>query len=118
MTVPAVAAIGVLLFSFVMVAQFATWIYAGGALRASVQAAARAAAPIDADFGSCAAAFTRTRDQLLGGEVGRSVGPVSCEASDTTVTATVDARFESWFPVMPGWETTVTAVAVREVDPR
>lgn len=116
-TLPAVASIGVLLLCFVIVAQFAVWIYAKGALRAAAQAAARSAAPIDAPPGSCEDAFERSRQQLLGGQIGTGVGSVRCVIGDTFVTVDVDASFAGWLPITADWDTTVTAVAVRELEP-
>ncbi len=107
-----------MLLCFVVVAQLATWQYAHGALRAAVQSAARQSAVFDAPAGACERAFEATRSQLLGGEIGRGVGAVRCGAEPDVVTVSVDASFESWLPIIAGWDTTVSAVAVREVDPQ
>lgn len=117
LTVPAVASLGILLLCFVIVCQFVVWIYAKGALQASAQAAVRGAAPLDAPAGSCEQAFHLVRTELLGGELGDRVGPVRCDVGEVFVTLEVEASFSSWLPVTPDWETTVSAVAVREVEP-
>lgn len=116
-TLPAVASLAILVLVFVVVTQFAVWIYAKGALRSAVQTAARTASPIDAPAGSCELAFEHTRAQLLGGELGRGIRPVRCELGAELVTVEVVAHFDSWLPVTPGWDTTVVAVAVREREP-
>ena len=116
-TLPAVAGIGVLLLRFVMVGQFAVWIYAKGVLRSAVQSAAREGAPIEAPPGSCDHAFELARRQLLGGELGRGVGDVRCHEGERIITVEVDAHFSSWLPFTPDWDTSVSAVAVREVAP-
>ncbi len=116
-TIPAVSGIGILLLCFVIVCQFAVWIYARGALQAAAQAAVRSAAPLDSSAGSCEQAFELARSQLLGGDLGRNVGGVHCELGDVFVTLDVDATFASWLPVTPDWQTTVSAIAVREVEP-
>lgn len=116
-TLTGIASIGVLLLAFVFVAQFTTWIYGRGALRAAAQDGVRQAAPLDSPAGTCEAAFDRVRSQLLSGFLGDDVDDVRCSVGSDFVSVEVTARFESWLPVAPGWETTVQAVAVREVDP-
>lgn len=117
-TLSGVVSIGVLLLAFVLVAQFAAWIYGSGALRAAAQDGARQAAPLDAPAGACEAAFEQVRSQLLRGALGDGVDAVRCTIDLDLVSVEVTAQFESWLPVTPDWETTVRAVAVREVEPR
>ncbi len=116
-TLPAVAGIGILLVAFVLVAQFALWLYARGALRASVQAGARAASVLDAAPGSCEQAFERVRVQLLGGSLGAGVGRARCVVGPELVVVEVDARFDPLLAITPGWDTTVRTVVVRERGP-
>ncbi|MEZ5230252.1 MAG: hypothetical protein R2710_27385 [Acidimicrobiales bacterium] len=114
---PAVISIAILLLAFVLATQFAVWLYAKGALRSAVQSAARAAAPLDAPVEACGRAFELARSSLLDGDVGAGVGGVRCDRGPTLVTVEVDAHFDAWLPITPGWHTTVRAVAVREVEP-
>lgn len=116
-TLSGVLSIGILLVVFVLVAQFSAWIYGRGALRAAAQDGARHAAPLDAPAGTCEAAFERVRSELLRGALGDGVGEVRCTIGPDVVLVEVSARFESWLPITPGWNTTVRAIAVREAEP-
>jgi hypothetical protein len=104
---------GALLF-FTLLAQFATWQYARGAVRAAAQEAARAAAPPDAPAHVCVDRFDQVRSGLLGGRLGDGVGPVGCEVDGAVVRVRAEVRFQRWLPISPDWAFTVTAVAVKE----
>ncbi len=116
-TLPAVASLGLVLVAFVVVAQFASWQYARGALRAAAQEAAADAAVLASEPGRCEATFDAVRADLLGGSLGAGVGPVRCDVGADIVVVEVDARFDSWLPFVPDGATSVRAVAVREQDP-
>ncbi len=117
LTVPAVFGVGVLLFVFVVVAQFVAWQYTRGAVRAAAQEAARAAAPLEAPVGVCADRFVAVRDQVLGGSLGSGVGAPRCLVGPDRVVVEVDVRFEAWLPLLADSSATLVVVAVREVEP-
>lgn len=112
--VATLAAFGVALVFFTLLAQFAVWQYGRGAVRAAAQEAARAAAPLGAGPEACSARFDQVRHGLLGGGLGKGVGPVRCSAGGPVVEVSVDVVFHRWLPISPDWSFTVTAVVVKE----
>ena len=108
------AAFGVALVFFTLLAQFAVWQYGRGAVRAAAQEAARAAAPLGAGPEACSARFDQVRRGLLGGGLGDGVGPVRCSVGGPVVEVSVDVAFRRWLPISPDWSFTVTAVVVKE----
>jgi hypothetical protein len=112
-----VAAIGMLLVFVTLIVQFAMWQYGRGVLRSATLEAARAGAPMGSAVGACERRFESVRSTLLAGRLGDQTGAVRCVLTDEVVTVEVDARFERWLPISPGWDFTVQAVAVREQGP-
>jgi hypothetical protein len=109
-----VAAFGIALYVFTLLAQFAVWQYGRGAVRSAAQEAARAGALLGADAADCRQRFDEVRRGLLGGAMGEGVGPVACRFEDGAVVVRVEVRFTRWVPVSPDWSFQVTAVAVSE----
>ncbi len=113
-----VAAMGMFLVMLTILVQFAAWQYGRGVLRSAALEGARAGSAFGVPAGLCERRFDEIRGDLLGGSMGDGVGPATCAVADDRVTVSVDARFEAWLPVMPGWSFTVTAVSTREVAPQ
>lgn len=116
-TITTLVAFGLFLTFFVTFAQFSVWLYARGTVRSAALEAARAASPLDAVAGSCERRFDDVRSGLLGGTVGDQVGSPRCEIGPELVVVSADVDFEPWLPISPGWSFTVTATAVRELEP-
>lgn len=112
-----VAAMGMFLVILTLFVQFAVWQYGRGVLRSAALEAARAQAGLDASAGACERRFGEVRSELLGGDLGEQVSEVRCQLDADRVVVSVDADFEAWLPISPDWSFTVTAIAVREVDP-
>ncbi len=108
---------GMFLIILTLFVQFAVWQYGRGVLRSAALEAARAEAVTDANGSACQARFAEVRGELLGGDLGEQVSEVRCEIGDDRVVVSVDADFKAWLPVSPDWSFTVTAIAVREVEP-
>ncbi|MET0895634.1 MAG: hypothetical protein ABWY80_07270 [Acidimicrobiia bacterium] len=100
---------------FVMLVNVVVDLYARGAVRAAIDEAARAGAPIDASASECAA---RARDVLLHlvGRRIRSGVSITCNERDDAMTARADVRLPSWLGVIPDWSFTLTGSAVKERD--
>ncbi len=112
--VPAyLVAVGISLLFFVLLVQFVVWQYGRGAVRAALDEAARAGAPVDADAGDCERRAAAVLDDLLGGALGREVR-VSCRETPTQVLVSADVVFRSWLPPSPDWSFRLTASARKE----
>jgi hypothetical protein len=116
-TIQYVAATGLSLLVFVALANIVVDLYARGAVRAAVDEAARAGAPIDTSIGACEQRAHDVLDHLLGGRLGTGVH-VECSEGADMVRARADVVLPSWFPaVIPDWAFTITGSAVREREP-
>jgi hypothetical protein len=116
-TITTLVAFGLFLTFFTLFAQFAVWQYGRGAVRSAALEAARAAAPMEAVPGACERRFDDVTNGLLGGPLGDQVSPPVCDVGTDLVVVSADVRFEPWLPISPEWSFTVTATAVREVEP-
>ncbi len=108
---------GMFLVVLTLFVQFAVWQYGRAVLRSSALEAARAQAAFETSDGICMSRFNEVRRELLGGDLGNQVSEVRCSLFEDRVVVSVDATFERWLPISPDWSFTVTAVAVREVEP-
>jgi hypothetical protein len=116
-TVQFVAATALSLVVFVMLANFIVDVYARGAIRAAVDEAARAGAPVDASLADCERRANDALDHLLGGGM-RSGVRVDCADGAGTVRARAHAVLRGWLPgVVPDWTFALTGTAVKERDP-
>lgn len=116
-TVQFVAATALSLVVFVMLANFVVDLYARGAIRAAVDEAARAGAPIDASVSDCERRAANALDDLLGGAMRAGVS-VDCEADWGTIRANADVVLRGWIPgVTPDWSFTLVGTAIKERDP-
>jgi hypothetical protein len=116
-TIQYVAATGLSLLVFVALANFVVDLYARGAVRAAVDEAARAGAPIDTALDACERRARDVLDHLLGGQL-RSGVQVECSDGSDTVRAHAEVVLPSWFPaVVPDWNFSITGSAVKEHEP-
>jgi hypothetical protein len=115
-TIQFVAAAGIGLVTFVVLANFVVFVYARGVVRAAVDEGARRGGRLGATPTECEARAHDVVDDLLGGRIGDGVS-VSCRASDDTVVAVGRVRLQGWLPVVPDWEFTLEGRSVRERAP-
>ena len=116
-TIQYVAATGLSLVVFVALANVVVDLYARGAVRAAVDEAARAGAPIDTSIDACEQRARDVLDHLLGGQMRAGV-QVECSDGVDTVRAHADVVLPSWFPaVIPDWTFSITGSAVKEREP-
>jgi hypothetical protein len=113
-TVQYVVATACSLLVFVLLVNLVVDLYARGAVRAAVDEAARAGAPIDASSGNCAARARDVLEHLVGRRL-RSGIDVECAEAAGAVTARADVRLPSWLG-LPDWAFTLTGSAVKERD--
>lgn len=109
--------------SLVLLAMFANIIvaqYGRGVVRSAldegVRAGARVTAGAELARTTCEATANEARDDLLGGPMGSGV-VIACAVAGDRVTARADAEFAAWFPAVPSWRFSETAVALREELP-
>jgi hypothetical protein len=116
-TIQYVAATGLSLVIFVILANVVVDLYARGAVRAAVDEAARAGAPIDTSIDACERRASDVLDHLLGGQMRAGV-QVECTDGVDTVRAHAHVVLPSWFPaVIPDWTFSITGSAVKEREP-
>ncbi len=103
------------LFANVIVVQ-----YGQGVVRTALDEGVRAGARVTTSAASaeaaCEVTAERTRRDLLGGRLGDGVS-FDCTPAGAEMRASAAAVFPSWFPAVPDWSFTATAVAVQEVAP-
>lgn len=116
-TIQYVAATGLSLLVFVVLANAVVDFYARGVVRAAVDEAVRAAAPVDASLDACRRRAADVLDDLLGGRM-RSAVRIDCFDGPGRVHARADVVFPSWLPAgVPNWSFSITGTAVKERDP-
>lgn len=115
-TLQFVAAAGLGLVTFVVLANFVVFVYARGVVRAAVDEGARRGGRLGASPADCEARADDLVDDLLGGRIGDGVS-VSCTTSDDTVIAVGRVRMQGWLPVVPDWTFTLEGRSVRERAP-
>lgn len=116
-TIQYVAATGLSLLVFVTLANVVVDLYARGAVRAAVDEAARAAAPIDVSIDACERRARDVLDHLLGGQMRTGV-QVECSDAGDSVRARADVVLPSWLPAaVPDWTFSITGSAVKEREP-
>jgi hypothetical protein len=116
-TVQYVAATGLSLLAFVALANLVVDLYARGAVRAAVDEAARAAAPVDVALDVCDRRAREVLAHLLGGRMSSGVR-VECSESAGSVRARAEVVLPSWLPaVVPEWSFSLVGSAVKEREP-
>ena len=113
-TVQYVLTAGLSLLLFVAFANLIVFQYGRGVVRAALDEGVRASAPLGAVSGDCQDRVDSFLDDLLGGEMGRGV-EFECDLEGGLVVANAFVRFEGW--VIPDWEFTISASAVKESLP-
>lgn len=109
-----VLAAGLSLVVFSAFVNLVVFQYGRGVVRAALDEGVRASAAVGSSIGDCQARADSVISDLLGGDLGRGIELV-CEQEDGFVTASADVRFEGW--VIPDWDFTLSARAVREAVP-
>lgn len=120
LTVQYVVVVALSLLLFTLLANLVVLQYGRGALRATLDEAARAGSRVTASPAEAVATCRRVAAQAagayLGGTIGREV-VFDCAAVDDRVVATARAAFRGWLPGTPDWVVTDRASASREVGP-
>ncbi|MGH9025652.1 MAG: hypothetical protein ACRDWD_05965 [Acidimicrobiia bacterium] len=115
-TIQFVAAAGLALVVFVLLANFVVFVYARGVVRAAVDEGARRGGRLGASTAECEARAQDIVDDLLGGRMGDDV-TVSCSTSAGIVVARGRARLHGWLPAVPDWTFTLEGRSVQERAP-
>lgn len=115
-TIQFVAAAGLALVTFVVLANLVVFVYARGVVRAAVDEGARRGGRLGASPADCEARAADVVADLLGGRIGDDVS-VSCSASDDAAVAVGHVRLKGWLPVVPDWTFTLEGRSVRERAP-
>lgn len=114
-----VAATGLSLIVFVMMANFIVFLYARGVVRAAVDEGARAGGRFGASTAECEARAGDVLGDLLGGGLGAGVR-VGCadDGADDVMRARAEVVLRGWIPgVIPDWSFSLEAQSVRERMP-
>ncbi|MDF1597370.1 MAG: hypothetical protein P1T08_14930 [Acidimicrobiia bacterium] len=109
-----VLAAGLSLLLFVTFANLIVFQYGRGVVRAALDEGVRAGAPLGASPDDCQDRIDSFVGDLLGGEMGRGV-ETGCGLDGNLVVANARVQFEGW--VVPDWEFSLTATAVKETLP-
>lgn len=109
-----VLAAGLSLVLFVAFANLIVFQYGRGVVRAALDEGVRAGAPLGAMPADCQEQIDSFVGDLLGGEMGRGV-ETECGLVGDLVVADARVRFEGW--VIPDWEFSISATAVKESLP-
>jgi hypothetical protein len=118
-TVEYLAAVALSLLFLVLIINFLVVQYARGVLRAAVDEGVRDASRyFEGEDTVAVAARCEQRGQevlrnLLGGQMGRGLS-IRCTVNETTVAASIDARFKAWLPGLPEWNASTDGHAARE----
>ncbi|TMK63216.1 MAG: hypothetical protein E6G60_08445 [Actinobacteria bacterium] len=116
-TVQYVAAAGLALIVFVMLANFVVFLYARGAVRAALDEGARAGSRADASAAACESRARAVLHDLLGGALGAGVR-VSCIDFFNVMTSRADVTLRGWLPgIVPDWTFQLTGRALKEHAP-
>ena len=108
------AAVGVGLVAFVLVANLAVWQYGRGVVRAALDEGARAGSRVGVESAAtCEARAGEVLADLLGGAMGDGVR-LRCAEEDGVVRARADVVFPAWLPGVPSWGFRATGVVVKE----
>lgn len=120
LTVQYVAVVALSLLLFTLLANLVVLQYGRGALRATVDEAARAGSRVTASPSEAVATCRRVAAQALGAYLGGTMGEevvLDCAAAEERVVVTGRAAFRGWLPGIPDWVVTDRASARREVGP-
>lgn len=99
------------LLLFVALANLVVIQYGRGAVRSALEQGARAGSVGGVD--ACRDVTAGVLDDLLGGRMSDGV-VISCDLVGTTIQAAASASFETWAPLMPDYEFSMTSEAVVE----
>jgi hypothetical protein len=89
--------------------------YGKGVVKAALDEGVRRGSPAPAGLDECLAGVEEVLSGLLGGPYGNGVA-YQCSVVGGEMTATADASFPGWFPVMPDMTFQLHAVAVKESE--
>jgi hypothetical protein len=117
LTIQYALAVGLSLVFLAQITNLLVFAYGRGAVRAALDEGVRAAAVIDAGEVECLRRAQAVLADLLGGDLGRGVGPIVCADDGARIRAEVTSAFDGWLPGAPGFTFTTVAQAVREVAP-
>ncbi len=115
-SVQLVAAAGLVLVVFVMLANLLVFVYGRGAVRAALDEGARAGSRWQATTQDCEARARGVLAQLLGGGMREGVA-IGCSQGSTATTASAEVRFAGWLALVPDWSFDLHARATREREP-
>lgn len=107
------AALGLLVF--LILANVVVVQYGRGAIRSALEQGARAGS-IQGDTAVCVARVGEVLDQLLGGRMSDRLD-AECVSSGTVMTASADAVFESWTPLLSDFQVELSTDALIEPPP-
>lgn len=112
--------IAVSLVLFTILANVVVVQYGRGVVRSALEEGVRAGARVVADVAAaelvCENAAERARRGLLAGPFGDDIA-IDCTPGPEVMRATATVTFASWFPAVPDWSFTESAVAVQEQAP-
>lgn len=112
LTVQFVAAVGLSLVLFTVLANLVVYGYARGVVRAALDEGVRSASRVDGDAATCQARAEAVLADLLGGPMGDGV-TLRCEGRR----AVADVTLQPWVPGVPAWRFSLAADAVAEEAP-
>jgi hypothetical protein len=119
-TVQVITAVAFSLVLFALLTNVIVFAYGRGVVRAALDEGVRAASAAGGEPAQCVARASAVLGDLLGGQMGGGVGPISCSPVDgepPMMTAVASTTFEAWFPGVPAYTFTTRAAAVLEVEP-
>jgi hypothetical protein len=108
-----VAAVGLSLVVFAMIANLLVFSYGRGAVRAALDEGVRAGSRAAGSVAECQSRAEQTLGGLLGGPMGAGV-QISCGVDPAGVSARADVAFSAWVPGVPDWAFSLEASAAQE----
>ena len=110
-TLSLVIAVTVAALLFVQIANLVVFQYGKGAVKSTLDEAARAGATGGAE--ACEATARQVLDDLLSGNLGNGVA-ISCSDDGRTIQATATVHFHAWLTSLTDYNATLTASAAKE----
>jgi hypothetical protein len=107
-----VAAVGLSLVVFAVIANLLVFSYGRGAVRAALDEGVRAGARASGSAAECQSRAGQTLGGLLGGPMGAGV-QISCAAEPSGVSARAERHVGAWAPGVPDWAFSLEASAAR-----
>jgi hypothetical protein len=113
LTIQYLLAVGLSLVLLASLGNLLVFSYGRGVVRAALDEGVRAGSRAGASPAECQARADAVLSDLLSGSLGQGVD-VRCQSQGGTVTASAEASFPAWAPLVPSWSFTTTAEAVAE----